>query len=1587
MSRSPCRRTMDVSYKRLLLFFGVLIILLDSGYPQHEEEFEPIPQDGFFNNLNHPDWGAVDDILIRKSPPDYQDGVYEPAGQDRPNPFHISDTAHSGESGLPSQRGRTAMLVFFGQQIVEEILDVQRPGCPREFFNIPVPKDHRFNPNNLDNLQMPLQRSRFNQRTGQTAGNPRQQLNEITPFIDGTLFYGPGKAWTDAIREFKHGYLKVRDPNTYDDIKSQFPANNDIRLPFANPPPPADHFLKPVSRFFRLGNPRGFENPFLLTFGVIWFRWHNFIAKKLAEENVAWRGNDERLFEEARRRVIAHYQKIVMYDWLPRWLHIDTTLEKFFEIPSYLRDPSENCTGRFCAFNGYDSEIHPGISQEFQTAAMRFGHTLVTPGIWIRGPTTGNQTRMAHQMDCNWKNLPIGIPNQPHRVHAIRLCNAYWNSREPVDNMLDDIIRGLSSTLAEKEDHIVVPDLREHLFGPLEFSRRDLVAINIQRGREHGLTDFNSVRKAFGLDAVDWSNLTTNRDIRPAVENLRNLYNNASNPNLDLFVGGLLETTDDGPGPLFRSILLDQFMRIRHGDRFWFENKGNGYFNDDEIQDIMNVTLHSIILNVTNVTENDIQEDVFIHRNYTDPCDQPNQLTADSNLMHDELFHIENCTSLQHYDYFSGSGAAFVLTFVGLGLCVPGAVGIMVCMAKIRAKKMQRGRQRRAPHRPNDDPNVFTAVEWVGPNSDERNVKVKFDRNRKKIHVEDTRRKPLRMLDLRMIKQKLHFRLSADGLQNVISVRVQGEIDLVLKFVDMEEREKFRKNLDNFLVDLQIERELHQDFDEKRIYENASTKEERQNYLDKFFRVICLQAFNKNPGQLQIEGISGDDLNRISKVQLTRTEFADALGLKPNSVFVRNMFMMVDKDNSGFVGFQEFLDMFVVLSSGDAEDKARLIFNMYDIKKQGKLSSRDFARMIQSMLDLSDQSISSTDMQALLSAMYKSANMPENSDIDFETFSKLFASDEYESTLRKATLGIEALGSEGKSDGKSAMARKRTTFFESYRKQNKENGTLQRRNTRVKIKTTIAELPKSVMGQRLYELTRKIENYRLQIFWLTLYILVTLGIFLERAFYYSFEREHAGLRRIAGYGVTVTRGAASVMMFTYSSLLVTMSRNTITFLRETFLHRFIPFDSAHAMHKIIAMIALLFTVVHCVGHGINLYHISTQASSDLNCIFREYFRATDVLASFQYWAFQTITGFTGILLTLIVIIIYVFATPYARKNLFNAFWITHSLYILLYIFTVMHGTGRLVQPPLFQNYFYGPLFIYVVDKFISLSRNQVEIDVLSADLLPSDVTALKFKRPINFEYRSGQWVRIACVALGKGEYHPFTLTSAPHEDYLSLHIRAVGPWTTNLRQTYDANKAGSEDWTPPKVLIDGPFGEGHQDWYKFPVAVLVGGGIGVTPFASILKDIVFKTAQPIRFPCQKVYFLWVTRTQKQFEWLTDIIREVEEKDKRDLVSVHIFITQFQQKFDLRTTMLYICERHFQKIAGKSLFTGLKAITHFGRPQFQEFLESLHREHPEAKQVGVFSCGPPPMTLNVDKACAEANKKEGLPAYSHHFENF
>ena len=130
------------------------------------------------------------------------------------------------------------------------------------------------------------------------------------------------------------------------------------------------------------------------------------------------------------------------------------------------------------------------------------------------------------------------------------------------------------------------------MFGPLEFNRRDLMAVNMQRARDHGLPDFNSARLAYGLPRVN-----SFEDLNPlygidsiitnGIENLRDVYNNDID-RCDIWACGLAETVPSGyedrfpnlptgPGELFAEVLFDQFMRIRHGDRFWYENyKANG---------------------------------------------------------------------------------------------------------------------------------------------------------------------------------------------------------------------------------------------------------------------------------------------------------------------------------------------------------------------------------------------------------------------------------------------------------------------------------------------------------------------------------------------------------------------------------------------------------------------------------------------------------------------------------------------------------------------------------------------------------------------------------------------------------------------------------------------------------------------------------------------------------------------------------------------------------------------------------------------------------------------------------------------------
>ncbi|NXJ11643.1 DUOX2 oxidase, partial [Odontophorus gujanensis] len=1561
----------------MLCLTVVLLMSWTLGGAQKNITWEVQRYDGWYNNLQHHSRCSVGSRLLRLLPANYADGVYQALQEPHvPNARQLSNTVARGPSGLPSKRNTTVLAVFFGFHVLSDILGTEKPGCPAEFLNIHIPEgDSVFDPAGTGDIVLPFQRIHWALETGQSPNSPREQTNEVTGWLDGSSIYGPSHSWSDALRNFSNGQL-ASGPGGH------IPRETDGKVPMWKALDPSTG--QGGSRgIYDLGNAWGNENRFLQAVSIAWFRYHNYLAVELAKDHPSW--SDEDIFQHARKRVIATFQRIVLYEWLP----------------ALLGAPVQTYTG-------YQQHLDPSPSPEFVAAARIFLASMVPPGVYRRDSS------------CHLQNVSSSSDPFP----AVRLCNSYW-SRESTGMQqedVDDLLLGMSSQIAEQEDNIVVEDLQDYWYGPLKYSRTDYVASWLQRSRDLGLPTYNQARERFGLEPLqDWTNLAPHSQQK--VLEVATLYANNTD-HLELLPGGMLE----GDSLLFSAIILDQFVRLRDGDRFWFENTKNGLFTAEEVEEIHNTTFRDVLAAVTYSDWAELQSNVFVWST-GDPCPQPQQLTSQL---------LANCTPLTMLDYFEGSGVGFGIIIVVL-CCLP-LVSLFVAwiIAVLRRRDFKKLQKKKASVRREVTGEAVHAMEWHGPKTDSSFVYIQLQAD-KALKVLDGRGLVLRSISLKD-QQRVEVILSSNKGNKALLLKSPKEYDLVLFFSEGAERSNFVGKLQDYLKKSCLE--LHvSEMKEKSLLKQAVTQEQRKQILDTFFRHLFAQVLDiekTDAGELNFE--SSQKAKESLTCELSRAEFAESLGLKANSMFVDSMFSLADKDGNGYISFREFLDILVVFMKGSSEEKSKLMFRMYDIDENGFLSKEEFLRMLRSFIEISNNCLSREQAEQVTESMFQASGFQDRDELTWEDFHYMLR--DHDNELRLTQLCIKGIPEVFKQNvhnrvsfikrdprGMSVPLSDRTTsdgedrnLKTVTRNVDQEGQELRKRPGRkanqyqlhLYTEAQRKKYQQNKVQQKIQEFKRFIENYRRHIVCVVLFSAITAGLFVERAYYYAFASPSTGIAQTTFVGIIISRGSAACISFMYSYILLTMCRNLITVLRETFLNHYIPFDAAVDFHRWIAMGALIFSVLHTAGHLVNVYIFSVTPLSVLSCLFSSVFMndGSQLPQKYYWWFFQTIPGensqygpasmepqwsspdslptlpfpgMTGVLLLIILAVMYIFATHHFRRVSFQAFWITHHLYVLLYVLVIIHGSYALIQQPRFHIYFIIPALIYGADKLLSLSRKKVEISVVKAELLPSGVTHLRFQRPQDFDYKSGQWVRIACMALGTTEYHPFTLTSAPHEDTLSLHIRAVGPWTTRLRELYSPRSLALIGKLP-KLYLDGPFGEGHQEWHKFEVSVLVGGGIGVTPFASILKDLVFKSSINSKLMCKKIYFIWVTRTQRQFEWLADIIREVEEMDRNELVSVHIYITQLAEKFDLRTTMLYICERHFQKVLNKSLFTGLRSITHFGRPPFVPFFDSLQEVHPEVHKIGVFSCGPPGMTESVEKACQQLNKKDQA-YFAHHYENF
>ncbi|KAK2834504.1 hypothetical protein Q7C36_015205 [Tachysurus vachellii] len=1527
----------------IVLSLSLTVCATDSGITWEVQRY-----DGWYNNLANHRRGTAGAPLMRLLSAHYSDGVFQIQGLHLPNARLISNTVSRGPSGYLSVQNRTVLSLFFGFHVMYEIVESRRPGCPAEFMHIPVPKDDPiFGYNSTEQVILQFQRVQWDHSSGQSPNNPRNQVNHVTAWIDGSSIYGTSSSWCDALRSFHGGRLSAGS--------SKMPKKTTSSNFMWSPPNPCTGQTGPEG-LYEFGNAWANENIFTVAEAIVWFRYHNYLATQLHKEHPSW--SDEELFQNARKRVIATFQNIAFYEWLPAYLGVSVS-----------------------PYPGYQQSVDPGISPEFRIVTTCFDLTLLPSGVYMRNRT------------CHYRKV---VNSDGSISPALRFCNSFWNRDNPnikSHQDVDDLIMGMASQTAEREDNIIAEDIRDYMYGSLQLSRTDAVAMAIQRGRDFGLNSYNHVREALNLPPVKtWGEINPNLNkTNPELFlELSKLYENDINK-LELFVGVLLEI-NQGPGPVISSIVQDQFERIRNADRFWFENKQNGLFTEEEIQAIRKTTYYDVLLRTTTAKSGDLQENVFFWLD-GDPCPQPQLITASM------LYPCINATTMSYFD--SGSKASFGI-FVIAVFFFPVVSFLMAYVVAYMRKTKYKRFLKRTQGLTRDKKNHIhgiRAYEWQGYSESPQCVSLEID-EKKRLQIYGENGSPVRTHNIGT-QDLLEVFLSNDHQHRALLLKIPKEYDLVLFFENIVQRSQFVEQLQSDLKEMS-QNLIVTEMSEKELLKEAVNKEQRAQIVETFFRQAFAKILDIDKSDAgDLSGVSSKRTKEALQCELTGSEFANALGMKPDSPFVESMFSLADKDGNGYLSFQEFFDVLVIFMKGTPEEKSKLLFSMHDIKGEGFLSKEDFCSLLRSFLEISSNVLSKNQAEEAIAAMLHAAGFDNKDHITWKDFHLLLQ--DHENVLQFAQLNIKGM----EMHYMNRLSQHRVSFIvtktqsSSFRKdgdfvyncpvddgqelrQRKKSGFS---NPKLYVKPQRARYIRSRVQQKIQQFKRFVENYRRHIVCIGVIYGITVGVVLERCYFYSFQARTSGVTESSMVGIIVSRGSAAAISFLFPYMLLTVCRNLITMCRETFLNRFIPFDSAIDLHRLMAMTAIVLTVTHSLGHLVNLYIFSISELSILACMFPQVFsnNGSEQPLRWTFWFFCTVPGITGIILLFFLAFMYVFASHYFRRISFRGFWITHYIYVLIYVLTVIHGSFALLQEPRFHIYLIPPALLFLLDKLISLSRKKVEIPVLNAELLPSDVTYLEFKRPQGFTYRSGQWVRVACLELGSDEYHPFTLTSAPHEDTLSLHIRAVGPWTSKLREIYSMERL-KDLGTYPKLYLDGPFGEGHQEWKDFEVSVLVGGGIGVTPFASILKDLVFKSSAKLKVQCKKVYFIWVTRTQRQFEWVLDLIREVEEMDSQELVSVHIYITQLAEKFDLRTTMLYVCERHFQKVSNRSLFTGLRSVTHFGRPPFLAFFSSLQEVHPEVGKIGVFSCGPPGLTKNVEKACQQINKRDQAH-FIHHFENF
>ena len=436
-------------------------------------------------------------------------------------------------------------------------------------------------------------------------------------------------------------------------------------------------------------------------------------------------------------------------------------------------------------------------------------------------------------------------------------------------------------------------------------------------------------------------------------------------------------------------------------------------------------------------------------------------------------------------------------------------------------------------------------------------------------------------------------------------------------------------------------------------------------------------------------------------------------------------------------------------------------------------------------------------------------------------------------------------------------------------------------------------------------------------------------------------------------------------------------------------------------YLVIGIVFGTFAFSHTMAHICDFHRLANASKEDIDSLFNgpypshEHIRTQLPESYAGRWAYMLSSrpGVTGIIMFFCLAVAYAFAVN--RSKHFNKFWYTHHLLLVMLIAMCVHGTRSIFEPFRSIYWIIGPLVLYVIPRFLR-ETSLFEVDIVKMEVKKGNVVQLRLAKPKFYRHylSSGMYGSLNVPQISRTEWHPFSFTSAPSDEFVEFHIRPAGDWTKKVKDLLES-KADIRELTgvkdPPVVKVEGPIGASSQGFSDYPIAVLIGAGIGITPMISILRQLLVKPGK-----VRRCFFYWTVRDREAFVWFSELLDEIYRADERNFLQIcrrkaispfssekpflqiRNFLTSVKQDDrDLGDVLIYYATRAHHKATNIDLLLGQRTNhqVQVGRPDWLKELKGVKAEAESLGETrcGIFFCGPTAMARSISDASVNVSR--------------